>query len=161
MLPKINGEISMNTYGIEVSYVEVAGTVKRSALKIVPKLKEIHLAKSSGKDEHALVIWTFKHLPAGLTPVITFGSRDVIASGPTTTLGDHPTVTFEIRFPPSARKGLLTYPVRYEISASSGLTKSSGALPPPEDEPTLVVIRSPDPPPGGSTPSEGTVHAGA
>jgi hypothetical protein len=141
----------MNTYEIEVDYVEAGGT---GALHATPRLQEVHLAKSRGKDERARVTWTFHHLPAGLTPVITFGSPEVIASGPATTLGDPLKITCEIRFPPSARKDLLTYSVEYGISTSGGSAKKlkgykvvTAAPPPPEEEPNLVVIRSPDPPP--------------
>ena len=108
---------------------------------------EIKLPSASGEIEHARVTWTFKHLPSGLTPVITFDSQDVIASGPTTTLGATPRVTFEIRFPPNAQAGRDAYVASYRVSLSSRLT---GALELPVlEQPSLVVVVSPDPPGGG------------
>lgn len=140
----------MNAYEIEVNYVGAGGTGKGGSLQTTPMLQEVHLAKSSGKDEPASVTWTFHHLPAGLAPVINFGSPEVIASGPAAAVGDPLKITFEIRFPPSASNELSTYPVHYEISMPAGSvrrSKRAEALPPEEDDPTLVVIRSPDPPP--------------
>ncbi|MFL6259709.1 MAG: hypothetical protein ACJ76Y_08360 [Thermoanaerobaculia bacterium] len=136
----------MKTYKIVVNVVNAAGSTTRKALRVSPKRLEVELPSASGEVEHALVTWTFRHLPAGVTPVITFDSQEVIAAGPTTTSGANPQVTFEIRYPPTEQPGDTPYLATYRISASSHLTK---ALPLPEmDEPSLVVVTSPDPPGG-------------
>jgi hypothetical protein len=135
----------MNTYDIEVNLVDAAGLPKGKVLEVNPKRMEVHMSSSS-PAEVAKVTWTFSQLPAGLTPVITFDSREVIASGPTTTLGVTPQVTCEIRFPSGILKDLLEY--QYSVSLSSGSTKKSGILPLPIASPSLVVVRSPDPNPG-------------
>jgi hypothetical protein len=135
----------MNTYEIEVNLVETVGSAVGKALHVNPQQMEITLPSWTGVAEHARVTWTFKHLPAGLTPVIAFESREVIASGPTTTSGATPQVTFEIRFPSSVHKG--PYLARYKISMSPGSAKRPEAIPPPVDGSSLVVVRVPDPPP--------------
>jgi hypothetical protein len=148
MVPtKKGGLISMNTYDIEVNLVDAAGLPTRKALEVNPKRMQVKVPGSG--DEVAQVTWTFSQLPAGLTPVITFDSQEVIASGPTTTLGATPQVTCEIRFPTGIVKDLLEYPAGYSVSLSSGSTKKSGILPLPIAVPSLVVVRSPDPNPGG------------
>jgi hypothetical protein len=158
MLPKINGEICMNTYKIDVNVVAAAGTAAGKALAVSPQQMEVTLPSDTGIVEHALVTWTFRNLPAGTTPVIAFASPEVIASGPTTTLGAAPQVAFEIRFPPSVPRG--PYSARYEISLSSALNKKLEELPPPVDGPYLVVVRNPDPP-GGGVSAPVLSHAGA
>ncbi len=145
MTPTIHGETGMNTHKIEVSLVHAASSPTGKALSVKPPRMEIPLSNRAG-DEHALVTWTFKDLPAGLKPVITFESREVIAAGPTTTKGAAPQVTFEIRFPPELSNGLRKFSARYRISLSSGATTASDPIPAPVEEPSLVVIRSPDPP---------------
>ncbi len=140
----------MKTFEIDVNVVD-AGSGKGNALQANPKQVEIELPSANGKVKHARVNWRFKHLPAGLTPVIAFDSPEVIASGPTTTRGAAPQVTCEIKLPSTAKPGEKIY-ASYTISASSGSAKASEALPPPDDGPNLVVIRSPDPqdpPPSG------------
>jgi hypothetical protein len=147
--------MSMRTYEIDVNYVD-AGSGKGKALEANPKQAEIELPSVKGKVEHALVTWKFKDLPAGLTPVIAFDSQEVIASGPTTTPGAVPQITFEIKLPSTAKAGETVY-ASYTISASSGSAKASETLP-PDDGPSLVVIRSPDPVP---PPSSGTTSSHA
>ncbi|HEX4497733.1 MAG TPA: hypothetical protein VIE43_18815 [Thermoanaerobaculia bacterium] len=138
----------MNTYKIDVNLVDAAGSATGKAFQVSPVQMEIKPVNSSGKSEPALVTWKFQNLPGGLTPVITFDSPEVIASGPTTTLGATPQVSFEIRFPRNNQENLLRYSARYQISVSSGLAKKSEPFPAPTQEPCLVVIRTPDPPGG-------------
>jgi hypothetical protein len=136
----------MKTYKIDVNVVSSAKSATKKALRANPKQLEVKLPSSSGEVEHALVTWTFRHLPAGLTPVITFDSQELIAAGPTTTSGAYPQITFEIRYPSTAQPQDTPYLATYRISTSSHSTK---ALPLPEmDEPSLVVVTSPDPPGG-------------
>jgi hypothetical protein len=135
----------MNTYEIEVNLVNALGSTTGKALQVSPQEMPITLSSSTGVTENALVTWTFKNLPTGLTPVIAFESGEVIASGPTTTLGAAPRITFEIRFPASVDRG--PYSARYKVSTSSSSTKQTESFPAPVDSPCLVVIRSPDPPP--------------
>lgn len=135
----------MKTHEIEVNVVHAASSPTGKALEVRPPRMEIPLPGASG-DEHALVTWTFKGLPAGVKPVITFDSRDVVASGPTTTGDATPQVTCEIRLPPGAHKDVRRFPARYRISLPSGSTAKADPIPAPVEEPSLVVVRSPDPP---------------
>jgi hypothetical protein len=135
----------MNTYEIEVSLVETVGSAAGKALHVNPQQMDITLPSWTGVAEHALVTWTFKDLPAGLTPVISFSEpQEAIVSRPASTSGAGPQ-TFEIQFPPLAPTG--PYRACYEISVSPGSAKTTETLPPPVEGSSLVVVRSPDPPP--------------
>jgi hypothetical protein len=152
----------MNTYEIDVNLVDAAGSATGKIFRVNLPQMEIPLANSSGKAGTARVIWKFHHLPAGLTPVITFDSSAVVASGPKMTLGATPQVSYEIRFPQEARNDLRKYSARYQISAAPSPAKKSEPVPAPVQEPCLVVIRTPDPPPGGGgTSVRASSNAGA
>lgn len=134
----------MNPYKIEVNLVQAASSPQGKALEVNPQRMEIPLPGAG--DEPTFVTWTFKQLPAGLRPVITFDSLEVSVSDPTTISGDTTQVTLEIKFPPWVRTGLLPYPAPYSISFSSAAARKLETFPPPIEEPSLVVVRSPDPP---------------
>jgi hypothetical protein len=137
----------MNTYKIDVNVVEATGTAAGKVLQVNPEQMEVKAPSLPSEGEPARVTWTFKNLPAGLTPVITFDSPAVIASGPTTTLGALPQVSCEIRFPAGVSKDAKVYPAGYKISVSSALNKKHDEFPSPVEGPSLVVVRTPDPPP--------------
>lgn len=137
--------MSMKTYEIDVNYVD-SGPGKGTTLQANPQETDIVLPSSGGEVEHALVTWKFKDLPAGLTPVIAFNSQEVIASGPTTTRGAVPQVTFEIKLPSTAKAGEKIY-ASYTISTLSGLAE---ALTSPDDGGSGLVVVSSSDPPGGS-----------
>ena len=135
----------MNTYEIEVNLVDALGPATGKVLQVNPQNLDVTLPSSTGVVEHALVTWTFKNLPTGLKPVITFGLPEVVASRSTTTSGATLQVTFEIMFPSLVGEG--PYLARYTISMASSSAKKTETLTPPVESPSLVIIRSPDPPP--------------
>jgi hypothetical protein len=132
----------MKTYEIDVHVV--AGSTKGQVFEVGPAPEIKVWNEPSGEIEHALVTWIFHNLSADLTPVITFDSSAVIASGPTTILGATPRVTFEIRFPLSITTGRCR--ANYKISAPAAAAKTN--LIPPLEGPYLVVVHSVDPPDG-------------
>lgn len=139
----------MNTYKIDVNLVDAVGSATGKTLQVSPRQIKVQPVNSSGKSEPACVTWTFLDLPDGMTPVITFDSQEVIVSGPKTTSGAAPTISFQLRFPQDVQ-GDLEYPARYQISVASDSAKKSESFPAPIQEPCLVVIRTPDPPGGGA-----------
>jgi hypothetical protein len=149
----------MDKYEIDVNLVDAAGSVTGNTFQVSPMQMKVKLPEPGESLKYARVIWTFRNLPAGLKPVITFDSPEVIAAGPTTTLGTMPQVAFEIRFPPKAQADLSTCSVSYTVSAPAGATKALQV--PPLDGPNLVVVRSPGPPPSPPPPpSDGApIHA--
>jgi hypothetical protein len=141
----------MKTYEIDVNVASFA----KGQVFVVGPAPEIEVRdESPGKIEHALVTWIFHNLSADLTPVITFKSMDVIASGPTTILGPVPKVTFEIRFPSIAMDRCHA---GYVISAPSAAAKTAAI--PPLEGPLLVVVHSVDPPDGSCVPADSCVPA--
>jgi hypothetical protein len=145
----------MKPFGIDVNFVD-DGSGKGKSLQANPKQAEIKLPGSNGNVEHGLVTWTFKGLPAGLTPVIKFDSLEVIASGPTATPGAVPRITFEVKLPANAKPGDKVS-ASYKISAS-GLAKTS---PSPDAEGDGLVVVSSSDPPGGSKVVPASSHATA
>src|SRR4051812_60960 len=138
-------ETSMKIYEIDVHVVNAVHPARGKVFQVDPETDIGLWNRSSRKAENALVTWTFHQLPANLTPVITFDSPEVVASGPTTVLRANPKITFELRFPRSVKVGN-RYPVRYRIATLPAETKSD--VNPGPVEPSLVIDRSVDPPDG-------------
>jgi hypothetical protein len=135
----------MKTYEIDVHLADAVHPARGKVFQLDSEANIGLWNRTSRKIENVLVTWKFHHLPAGLTPVITFESTEVIASGPTTVLGPVPKITFEIKFPRSVKVGHQQH-VRYRITASRA-TMAEDAIPSPA-EPTLVIDRGVDPPGG-------------
>jgi hypothetical protein len=133
----------MNTYKIDVNLVDAAESATGKVFQVNPLQMQVKLGPD-GSFKNARVTWTFRNLPAGLTPVITFDSPEMISAGPTTTLGATPQVTLEIRFPLTEKAYVRTYSAKYRISTPGSAGKA--VMDPVLEVPSLVVVRSPDPP---------------